>query len=63
MGSIVRISATKCVRRPMPKRWSPEFLKVLVPEFDAEPADPTQLELFRVHNSMVENARWFTYPR
>jgi len=63
MGSIVRVSATKCVRQPMPKRWSPQYLKTLVPEYDAEPADQTQLELFRVHNSMVENARWFTYPR
>jgi hypothetical protein len=39
------------------------LLKRLMPEFDAEPADHTQLELFRVHNSMIEQARWFTYPR
>ena len=47
----------------MPKRWSPQYLKTLVPQYDGEPGCPTQLELFKTHNSMVENARWFTYPR
>jgi hypothetical protein len=62
MGSIVKLSENRCVRRPAPKKWHPDMLKVLHPEYDAEPADPTQLELFRTHNSMVENARWFSYP-
>jgi hypothetical protein len=60
---IVRVSATKCVRQPVSKRWSPDFLKALVPQYDGEPMAGVQMELFRTHNSMVENARWFTYPR
>lgn len=54
---VVRVSATKCVRRPMPKRWAPEFLKVLVPTYDAEPADHTQLELFRRQREAIERVR------
>jgi hypothetical protein len=59
---IVRVSPTKCVRRPMVKRWSPEFLKTLVSQYDGEPMAGVQMELFRTHHSMIENARWFTYP-
>lgn len=51
MGSIYELHPGKAVRRPSPKRWSPEFLKVLVPEYDAEPADPTQLDLFRAQRA------------
>lgn len=54
---VVRVSATKCVRRPLPKRWAPEFLKVLVPTYDAEPADHTQLELFRRQREAIERVR------
>ena len=54
---VVRVSATKCVRRPLPKRWAPEFLKVLVPEYDGERADPTQLDLFRRQREAIERVR------
>lgn len=56
MAVIYEVRPGKAVRRPMPKRWSPEFLKVLIPEFDAEPADPNQLDLFRAQRLAAQKA-------
>ena len=35
----------------------PEMLKALVPEYDGERADPTQLDLFRRQREAIERVR------
>ncbi len=45
MGSIVQLRPGHAVRRPPPKKWSPELMRAMFPEFDGEPPEPYQLSL------------------
>jgi hypothetical protein len=56
MAVIYEVCPGKAVRRPSPKRWHPDFLKTLVPEYDAEPADHTQLDLFKRQRASIRDA-------
>ena len=56
MRAIVETRPGKAVRY-VTRKWSPDLLKARVPEFDAEPADPTQLELFRRQRAAIENVK------
>ena len=69
MAVVYQISPTRTVRRQPSRHWSPAMAEAyarLHPqtrvEHDGEPMVGVQLELFRVHNSMIENASRFTYP-
>lgn len=49
MGSIVKLSPQRCVRRKAPRVWSPEMARFLpslyaVPAFEADDPDQAQLE-------------------
>jgi hypothetical protein len=68
MASVYELHPGKTVRRAAPTTWTPEMAAAyarLHPktrvEHDGEPMGGVQLELFQVHHSMVESARWFTY--
>lgn len=45
MASIVELRPGHAVRRPPPRKWSPELFRAMFPEFDGEPAEAYQLKL------------------
>jgi hypothetical protein len=67
MTVVYEIRPGKTVRRQPSRTWTPQMAAAYAimaqrVEHDGEPMAGTQLELFRAHHSMVEAARWFTYP-
>lgn len=62
MGVIVKLGS-RIVRRPPPRKWAPEMLKHLHPEFDGEPAEPFQLRLLLESRTRNRQARDAPEPR
>lgn len=57
MGAVIyQIRPGKAVRRPQPKKWSPELLKHLYPTFEADDPCPDQLSLLRAQREAGQKA-------
>lgn len=62
MGSIVKLSETRCGMRKRPTKWSPDmaaaYARCYGPvSFDGENPDQTQLEMFRRQREAIERVR------